>query len=256
MKDRCQDAISFMTARGLSVNSYVSGLRKETWVPVLYLAAMSDKREVLVRHLIVHGADVLLKPDGDAPPILLTCHTKFLQFFISRGARVDDAKFIRDALVHGEGARIRALMRRNIISKAMLQAVGHLAGGWEGIILSGLKLALSYLFYLYASSDGQKNKEITDLTFKKYVDVAWLALECGWEPGEQVLNLCVDYYLYEMLENLRPPPGLTPVIYHTQMDRSLVAMYRPLLNDRRYEETCRVTGQAVDPELYITDICR
>ena len=249
LSDKCQEAIDFMRANNLSVNSYLSGLRKETWVPVIHLACLSAKREGLVRYLLLNGADVSLRPDGRAPHILAACHDKYLHNFIRRspGVVIDDKEHVCDILRRGSGQRITQLLRAGIIPGETLRSIE-----WEEIMLSGIRLALSYLFYRYSQEGAMR--AFTDETMVKYSAVAALAKLHGWVPGHEFLQLCADYYLYELLQDIELPGKRPPVIYHPQMDRLLVATFRPLLNDRRYEETCRAMGQEVDPELYNSNI--
>jgi hypothetical protein len=74
---------------------------------------------------------------------------------------------------------------------------------------------------------------------------------------ENAVAFAVKYYMYEFLElpNFKVKVKInTPVPYHEHMDKLMVAMLRPLLNDARYEKTCKVAQQKPRDELWVVKI--
>ena len=89
----------------------------------------------------------------------------------------------------------------------------------------------------------------TDNVIQKFLKVVQFLIKYKAPITKQTVKFCIDHYLYEIIP-LLGHDYITEPIYHTQMDSTLVAVIRPLLNDNRYVKTCTVTGHKPDPDVF------
>ena len=234
----------------INVNAYVQ-LRKGAWVPLVQLVSMYPQYTELVRFLLSNGADPTKLPDMDkVEPIIYTCDRKYLGYLCTKSkCKSSNTQYnITKRLRCGDVDRLRDLLKLNVIT------VEDFAIS-ERTLKDVTQATVNYFFYAFNMKDiTDKTQEIAD-TLSLCLKSIDLLLELGAAVTEDYLSYCCEYYLYEILQDLINR-GVSVQSYtqkvpcHTSMNAAFVAMLRPLLNDKRYEETCKVMKQKPESHIY------
>ena len=250
------DIITFLKNNKLDPNIYIKG-KKNEWIPLIYQCCRTDKYPEVVKYLVKAGANTSLSPDGDnSENLLLVCHGNYIKFLYDRGLRIP-AACISTGIIHrlhcADAKRLKALLRLKLCNKEQIITA---CNDPIYFCLKAMKDYLVYVFNMKSSSSVPKTTELHQ-TLDKYKDCIQSLIAWGAIISEEALSFCIKYYLYEFLElpgfKERPggPPGPT---YHEQMEALEVAILRPLLNDFRYERTCRVLNVVPNKELFFLPI--
>lgn len=243
-------ALSFMKKHRINVNSYVRGARG-TWTPLIYLLCTERENATLMKYCLTHGVNLKLLPDGEVEYLPYICNSLYLKTLAKLARfKVHHPSILR-RVTRGDGIRISQLLQLGLLTdENIAEFIMNEEANEGGIIYNSLKVMLNYLLYVYNMQKGEFNKtKVTEATVDKYRQTIIFLLKHGAKPTQEVWKLCVDYYLFEIIPALNRD-SLVDVKYHTQLNMTTVALYRPLLNDYRYEMTCKVLGVIPDPELY------
>lgn len=243
----------------VQINDYVQHpSHKEIYVPLVYLFSLSNKYANIVKYLLECRANPLLNPDSEdhtkIDNILFVCNSLYFKHISDRmnmNTVCCSVHSIQRRLAAGDWRRLKALESIGYIKPADIQE----AVKSGDLLLHSLTAMKEYLMYCYnIRKDVLDKTEITQETIAKFVKVASLLIRWGCLVSKDTIELCIMYYLYEFLElpiftiNLS---SYHPPVYHEKMDPLVVAMYRPLLNDRRYRKTCDVMKCQPDRDLFV-----
>jgi hypothetical protein len=238
------EIITYCKRYCVNPNAYVRDpTTGKTWLPLIHLAMQYDSLQDFVKFLLKAKANPKLHPDGaGAPSILLTCAPIYLDYLSKAGCALSPSAIIQQ-LRSGSVDRLELLHKLGHISDADVTTL--LERG--DVPYELVQVCTKYLFYAYnIRTDITDKAQITRETLERLGK----SLQYCWAHGAVVTDAyvthCVEYYLHEFL-----PHGTNTVVpYHSYMDAVKVAHWRPLLNDLRYETTCRVCSQTPDPDLY------
>ena len=248
-----EDIISFIKENKLSVNSYIKGLRANEWVPILSLLARTDKHQLAVKFLVKSGVNINLVPDADPEqqePLLFTCDMTYFKFFNEHGAKITGSL---DANIKRK-LRCADIKRVKLLIKTGHLTVSSVVNADTDPILYTLTSMKDYLTYAFNIRQNLTNlTEELDSTVIKFLVCVEQLVAWGCPVSQNAVNFCIDYYLHEFLSikafNALKFQTVNPE-YHEYKDKLVVAMLRPLLNDSRYEKTCRVLNVTPNRELY------
>ena len=237
-------AMKYFVSHSLPVNLYMranSDPKGDLFVPLIYKTLQTKELHEFSLYLLKHGAKFKLEPDGDEyPDLLFTCHTKYVPWLIKKGATVSHPDVgIKKCLMVGNWERLQLLISSGMITAA--QVTYEQEQPYQMI-----KTAVHYLTFFYTqaikheSTGGEPPslKGETDKTIEKYRKTFELFPPKEIKP--EVIQLCVDYYLYEILQVLDVTYSDNPPVYNQK--GTITAVVRPLLNDARYEKTCKQLG--------------
>lgn len=256
-------AIAYWKAKGLRTgqNTYVM-LKPDSWVSPLYFCCLSAQNGAMVKLLLSRGADPDQIPDSETADCLpFICHSLYLKTLGDRhkGGPFRRCDMLDRSICHrlsnGDSTRLVYLINLGLLDKETIE--GYILEHSD-IILEKIQTMIKYLTYCYNVRAQQSTLDLTEeteKTIRKFCNVTEFLIKYGAPVTEQAVQICICHYLYEILPILqtRYPVSVEPQ-YHTQMDGCYVAMVRPLLNDKRYVLTCKVTGHEPDPEVYNYDI--
>jgi len=244
--------------RDLHPDMYVCK-RPNFWVTVFYLCLTRAEYAEMAK-VIFRRADATLPPDADAYYLLpFVCHGLYLQALVTKILQHSippDDSVIRHSISHvldrGDICRLGHLVQLGYLSEVTLRSYVVTS---DDVILCKLQVMIKYLTYCYnvrRDADLDLTKETCDTIYKFGQTVKFL-MSYGAQWTQEATRLCTSHYIYEILDAHADASALYDVeapIYHTQMDATRVAILRPLLNDYRYVETCRVLGRVPDSDVY------
>jgi hypothetical protein len=223
-------------------------MKPNEWVPILHMAART-KESSLVQFLIKSGANLNLLPDAEAEqlePLLFICDEIYFKYFVEHGCQVKSEHKGVNILRRLRCADIRRL---TLLVKTRILTVQDILSAGDTVLYS-LTAMKDYLTYAFNIRQNLINlTEELNQVISKFMKSITQLLAWGASVNSEAQKFAVNHYLYEFLAL----PAFTtelPVPYHEFMDKLTVAMLRPLLNDARYEKTCRVLHQSPCAELY------
>lgn len=254
-------AISYWKAKKLrpGLDCYVC-LKPNSWVPPLYYCCTRKGTEEMVKVLLNAKADPDQQPDSDVCDLLpFVCDRIYLKTLgskskskskLQRGPALD--RSISHRLNVADTLRLEHLVQVGLLSREIIKSyvIDH-----PNIIEDKLKVMIQYLTYYY-NIDQNPDRQLaqtTCTTLARFRSLVQYLISYGASVTKGTIDLCVDYYLYEIIDEIKDMVWPEP-IYHTQMDSTKVAMMRPLLNDDRYVRTCYLTGYTPDPDVFDYDI--
>ena len=244
-----EDVIKFIKESKLSPNSYVKGFKANEWVPILNLLSKTDKHQLAVKFLIKAGVNINLVPDAEPEqqePLLFTCDAVYFKFFNEHGATLtgDMGNNIKRRLRCADINRLKLLIKTGHLNVETVKSSDP-----DPILLT-LTSMKDYLTYAFNVRQNLTNlTEELKVTIDKFLPCIVKLVEWGCPVTDDAIKFCIIYYLYEFLPVLCKDATGAPV-YHEYMDKLTVAMLRPLLNDSRYEKTCRHLNIEPCKELY------
>lgn len=251
------DIINFIKKEHVPVNSFVKGLKLNEWVPLLHLCCRTGRFQTVVKFLIRSGANINLLPDADLEqmePLLFICDEIYFKFLIEHGCRISTES---NSVACNIMRRLRCadIKRLRLLVKVKQITVADIIESTEDPILYCLTSMKDYLTYAFNIRTNIENltQELNTVIIKFLTCVTQL-LEMKAPVTEKAVAFAVNYYMYEFLElpNFLVDVKITaPVPYHEHMDKLMVAMLRPLLNDARYEKTCKIAQQKPRDELWV-----
>ena len=232
-------------------NSYILYKDGKTWMPLVHLA-MCFNRPELVKYLLKDGANVCKLADTTDPclSIYFICNQLYLKYLVQKGCPFPEiiSETIVKQLTSGAVKRLQHLEKLGLLTKAHYQTL--LTD--NDIPLKLVTTLVNYLFYAF-----NIKKHVTNKTDDMEKNIALMKeslqfiVDKGAPISHEFLKYCCEHYLWEYLliykSNLTPQ--LIPV-YHMEMDGKVVALLRPLLNDKRYENLCQVLSVKPVAELY------
>jgi hypothetical protein len=251
-KDTSEQIINFIIVNKISVNSYMKGLKINEWVPLLYLACSNSKYVDLVKYLIKSNVNIHAMPDSDdIEHILYTCDGLYLKFLYDKGCRPDNGntvKNIKRRLRKADIKRLVSLIKLNVITCEDIYST-------EDPVLYCLKSMTDYFKYAFNVRKDLVNftAELNEVIEKFLRCVNQLILwKC--EITDEACIYAGKYYMFEFLkfDAFKTQINFENVVkYHEHMDKLEVAMLRPLLNDARYEKTCKALNIIPAKDLYL-----
>jgi len=251
-------AVSYWKAKRLrpGLDCYVS-VKPDSWVPPLYYCCTRKGTEEMVKVLLNAKADPEQKPDSDVCDLLpFVCDRIYLKTLATRCTVPLQRNTILDrSITHrlnvGDTQRLEHLMQLGILPQKVITSY---IADHPDIIEDKLKVMIQYLNYYYnLHVDRTGLAEQTCTILAKFRKAVQFLTQYGAQFTSGTIQLCIDYYLLEIIE-LEPEIEWPEPVYHTQMDSTKVAMLRPLLNDDRYVRTCVLTGHTPDPDVFNYDI--
>jgi hypothetical protein len=253
LKGQVDQAVHHFKAVNFDPNAYIKGSRPGVWVPLLYQAFQDKRMMGLIKVLINRGGKVNKLPDGDdeAPPLIFVCDAMYIDYLYKQGLRGTGLTPIYQCFLYGKYEHLKKLTGLAVIAPADIEKV---QAAYPDLLYSMLDTGVKYLTYYYGAQvkKGDENanlKKCTDDIIARYVGcLDFLDLST---IDQKVVDLCAKYYLYEILTRLRLnfKPGFTcPVNYGDTGAKE--ALLRPLLNDYRYEQTCKILKVRPDPVVY------
>lgn len=251
-------AIKYWKTNRLDPNSYVQKAT-DNWVPVFYYSCLDPQRGSMVKYLLGRkNLDPTLSPDSDNYDYLpFVCASLFLKTLVSKIPLPYKRNVILDRSIQhrfnaGDATRLGHLITLGAIEE---DTIKEIIAGTKDIIYDKLEVMIKYLTYCY-NIKAQHNPDLnlteeTSKTIDKFRTTFTLMVNYGALRTQECIDYCIAHYLYELIPVLwTSNMTLSRPIYHTQMDRTHVAIMRPLLNDCRYEHICRVTGYMPDEDVY------
>lgn len=253
LKD-CKSAMTYFVSHCLPPNCYIranSDPKSDLFVPLIYKTLEHSQLHEFSVYLLKRGANFKLEPDGEEgsyTDLLFTCHARYVPWLVRKGAKISHPETgIKRCLLLGNWERLEVLVSSGQVERDSIRYDDELP-------YQMIKTAVHYLTFFYTqaikheSTGGEPPslKAETDKTVGKYSKTFELF------PPERVtpelIQLCVDYYLYEILAVLHVTSSPNPPVYNQK--GTITAVIRPLLNDARYERTCQQLG--VKPESMLT----
>ena len=253
IEETSSDEISdFILKNKISISSYVKGFKDDVWVPIIYHLCKYEKYQDVIKFLSKKKLNFALPPDGEmSENIFFYCHGSYLKFLYDKGCRVlkrDLNYSIIKRLKCADVKRLETLIKLNVITcKQVIEADSD-------VIFSSLEWLKAYVTYVF-----NFKKDITNLTAElncaitKFLVSVESLIEWGAPVTEKTCNFACENYLHEFLALFIKYKAMTfklRPVYHERMDKIQVAMLRPMLNDRRYEQTCKVLNLKVNEEVY------
>ena len=259
MKGQSEGAASYFKQEKLDPNAYIKGVRQGTWVPLLYQCFQDHRLTSFTKLLLNRDGDPLLKPDADQyTPLIYICDELYLDFLVKKGLTVRSETKIADlyhCFLYAKSTRVKKLLRLGLLTLTDIQLMEQ---SYPDVPFAMLDTSIKYLTYYYGAQIKKANlagtvevpvnlKKMTEDLITRYASI--LDYLKG-APSTTVLDLCVKYYLYEILtvyKNRGYQVKGQPVY---GLGGATEALLRPLLNDHRYEQTCFTLNVSPDPCIY------
>jgi len=245
--------LEFLKNKQIPVNSYVKGMRPNEWVPLLHIFCRSAKFQNIVKFLIKSGVKINLMPDANKEqlePLLFICDEIYFKYLFEHGCRLPNTAQegnIKRRLRCADAKRLRLLVK---VKQLKIQDI--ISGDPILYCFTSMKEYLEYAFNIRTNITNL-TEELNSVIAKFTICIEQL-IEWGAPVTEEAVKFAVNFYLYEFLSlpafKLKASTYTGSVPYHEFMDKLQVAMLRPLLNDSRYEKTCKITGQQTCKELW------
>jgi len=268
LSGKIKEALDFIIKNNIDPNGYVKGTKKGTWIPLFYCCATSQNTEPIMNYLIGKKVNPKKLPDAepeDIEPLIFVCKDEYLKYLVNYGLTIDKSTKGNDiikCLKYGKYERLTQLVSMGIIN------VNDIISNCTTII-DILDIAIKYLNYSYTayniavSNDKPITwtpKERTNSTMSQYAMIIDYIFSLGSVKNflsKDTIEYCCKYYLHEILTVIKNniseskwsklKKDIVPV-YNTI--GPLVALMRPLLNDKRYELTCKVLEISPVQEIY------
>ena len=235
------------------------------YVPVVYLLSMRAEYVDAMKYVLSLKPNLAFIVEEPVPPMLLTCHSLYLQHLMQNGATLSmystkkQAELLAQRFVSRGWKRVHTLHTHGAVSDAVAKlAFANKPGLMVDVLQHERSQLCAYVMQREqgASTDGPANPREAGEDVVRHIQHAleyFLRFNAASTLTREFHQQCVDLYLHEVLSDarIRPhvPSTITPT-YHERMPRAfLVALLRPLLNDRRYELTCRALGTLPDEAL-------
>ena len=276
-----KQSVSHCRKYKINVNSYVPGNVKTLWMPLLHYACLKRENQKFVSYCLTHHVDLAALPDKILQPgdgsehsakvhdLPYVCHPIYLKELHKRGivfhlnetsvmARLNIADHQRLVVM----MQIGMFNTEDLVELLSSQDVSEGYGSRQdssgcNVYDAILETMLNYMQYAFNIREQENlNKTVlTNQTIAKYCDTLQFLLELGLPVSHTFTDRCVEYYLFEFIAVLNahdhPVAHGDELKYHTQMNSTVVALLRPLLNDYRYEQTCLTLSVEPDPDLYL-----
>lgn len=249
----CQAMIALLEKQS-SVDFTVSHpLNREVRIPLIYLLCQHSDYHPVVKYMMKRRCNVNLNTEP-FEPLLLATHSLYLQHLLKRKATFpvkNRQKWLVHKLVGGGWKRISLLLNHGIVSSEEISsavAMKDVDVLYQTLVRDKKRLMVSLMQSLHTTTP---RAQVEDMVHQ------WLALyrflfAHGYVPSVQCIEFCVEMYIFELLQldAFVVPEGVKPV-YHEHKSKALeVSLLRPLLNDYRYEQTCKVLQLEPHPEVY------
>jgi len=252
-KGQVDEAVAWYKGEGLSPDAYIKGVKPGTWVPLLYQCLQDQRFNPLIKQLLRQGGNVLKLPDGDdVTPLIYICDAAYLSYLLKKGAAPVpvNPRDVYHCFIYGRAERVQKLLDHGCLTHA---DIDRMQATYPTLKYTMVDTGVKYLTYYYGAQVKKGNtivKQTTDDLIGRYL--ALFALLEG-SVDRPCLDLCVDYYLYELLAYFKKrcgglPKGLLPPVYGQKGAKA--AFLRPLLNDYRYEQTCLTLDIEPTGEIY------
>jgi hypothetical protein len=238
-------------------------LVKDDYAPIVYALLMQEKDyRPVVNLLLKRGADPTLPSRGRRPmSILVRCQLKYLDYLCTYGAQLlNPVTEITYLIRQGGQPRLAGLYRQGRITDKLIEQVAQQLPELRYRTVQALRDYATYLFV--SKPETERSPTAVAAVIDRYrATLDWLR-EVGWPNGTATdlpfWQFCIDYYLYELLETDQlvvrrqlEKGALTEPQYHEYRANSQeVAILRPWLNDRRYQQTCQLLRIGPDPALF------
>ena len=259
LRGEVQPALDYFRSENLDPNAYIKGVRNGTWVPLLYQCLQDNRFTPFIKVLLNRGGNIHLKPDAAEPqtPLIYICADLYLDFLVKRGLKPEPTSKAQDlyhCFLYAKHSRVKKLLGHGLLNPSDIQA---LEKAYPELVHHMLDTGVKYLTYFYGAQvkksqsgkgDATANlKTVTEDMLARYVDLLHYTRE---PPTQAVADFCADYYLYEILAfyATRGDPLIARPVYGKT--GATEALLRPLLNDYRYEQTCRVLKVAPEASIY------
>jgi hypothetical protein len=238
-----EKAMKYFVDNRLNCNAYMrSADKSKTFVPLIFKTLEHEQLHTFSLFLIKSGARIKAQPDGepgDCMDLLFTCHSRYTAWLVKKGvACKHPVNGIVKSLLIGGWDRLQELIRHGAISTEQIHAAYQQR---PELPYQMIKTGIHYLTFFYTQAIKMEAaggvppslKAETDKTIGKYSKTFEL-----YRPAVtgELVQLCVDYYLYEILCALGITESPNAPVYNQKGTMS--SIMRPLLNDARYERTC------------------
>ena len=254
-KAQSEEAVSYFNSEPFDPNAYIKGHKSNVWVPLLYQCFQDKRLTPLIKILIKNGGNVAKQPDGDAPPLLFVCDDIYFDYLVKRLPPFDQSVLepnLYNCFLYGNHKRIVKMLENGLITKTDIKAVHKKQ---PDIAFQMMDTCVKYLTYYYGAQlkkgDPDANlKKCTTETLEKYVNL------CEFIPVDyinaNVIDLCIRYYLFEILQAFQKKGFTLPTIpVKYGIGGTKEAIMRPLVNDYRYEQTCLLLNQEPEKSIYV-----
>lgn len=266
------DAVAYWTEHNeLDVNAYIKRSQGQgqgqgqQWVPVVYYCCLKSEWAAMTQHLMMTGADIDRLPDADRYDYLpFVCNSLYLIAIAKKTKHRPYTmssvlvRSINNRLNGGDSRRLTHLMQLGLLTES---SISHVIKMSRDVILDKLQSMVKYLTYVYnvrAPSGNLNVKTETGDTINKFMSTAKFLIAHGAPCTVEAVNYCIEYYLHEFIPVLIRYVGsgsgsgadVEEPVYHTQKNSTLTAVLRPLLNDHRYVETCKVCSAIPDEDVF------
>jgi hypothetical protein len=258
-KGQWDAALKYFKAENLDPNAYIKGVRQGTWVPLLYQCLQDPRLTPFTKLLLNRGGDPLRKPDAEEyTPLIFICDELYLDFLVKKGLTVRPETKIIDVyhcFLYAKYARVKKLVRLGLLTPADILLMEQT---YPDVQVEMLNTGIKYLTYYYGAqikkatlagtTEGPLNlKKTTEEIIARY---ARIMDYLKGPPSTTVLDLCVKYYLYEILTLYKARGFVIDGKPNYGLGGATEALLRPLLNDHRYEQTCFTLNVSPDPCIY------
>lgn len=272
-KITCEMLIQVLDVINTDMNSYVCPVyqagKKNTWLPLATFVSRFPYREKLLKYLFSHGARPQKLTDPDGQNICFQCDEKYLKKLLKLAPpKTNLVKQITDKLVAGNYRRLALLfVEDKIFTEEILTEVTaseELVGQMLNALISRILLTINQDPGIEIEPKKRKHRSnapepnvgpplnktkiVTDLV-GKYLICFRMMQPHGLTFTIENVQKCVDHYLYEILDLISAGNEFEPK-YHSDMDEQTVAALRPLLNDYRYVQTCKVLDWMPDERVW------
>uniref|UniRef100_A0A6C0J739 Ankyrin repeat protein n=1 Tax=viral metagenome TaxID=1070528 RepID=A0A6C0J739_9ZZZZ len=243
----------------VNTNDYIQHpYDKNCWIPLIYMFSLTNQYHEIVKLLLKRKAIPSLEPDVDIDclkPILFNCHSLYLSHFINKGKcnlNYPNSVLLynlKNVLRCAEWKRLQILDNLKFINGSKL-----IIDNDEDLVYFCILTLKNYLFYCYNERKNLEDKTTeTNNTINKFVKTIDILHKWGHTFSSESFALCKEFYMYEFLSlNIfKDNHDDEKVVFHEDLLPLKVACFRPLLNDFRYAETCRILKMDIDERLNI-----